>query len=82
VSARYQVSKDGVAVLELVDAPGTLTSTAARPRGTRPVTHPFVTAHALDGFHEDELGRLLRAADSIGGFLSALRSAGYEVHPR
>lgn len=76
---RFIVSRRGRAVLDIVDEPGPLTSTALPPPGFDPPQHPFLSAAARDPEHEHELRDLLLAATSTDDFVDRLRRAGFEV---
>lgn len=75
----WRVYDGDLAILEMSDEPGTLTSTAMPPPGAKPVTHPFLTAAALDAMHEDKLRSLLVASHTMDEFLRALEGAGFRV---
>ena len=75
----WKVFDRDLAILEVSDEPGPVTSTALPPPGARPVLHPFLSAHALDASHEDQLRRLLDGAHDLDGFLRALGDAGFRV---
>ena len=75
----WRVYDGKVAVLEMADAPGPLTSTAPPSPDGKPVMHPFLTASALDAGHEDQLRRLLQDATSADDFVTALERAGLRV---
>lgn len=79
MTQRYEVSKDGGAVLTFTSEPGVIQSTALPVPGARPLRHPFLSARALDARHEHQLGALLRASSSVEDFIQRLRGAGYEV---
>jgi hypothetical protein len=66
-------------VLDIVDEPGPLTSTALLPPGTAPPRHPFLTAAARDADHEHELRELLLDSTSTEDFAQRLRRAGFSV---
>lgn len=79
-AARHWRVYDGdLAILEVSDRPGPITSTAMMPPDATPTAHPFLSASALDAGHEDQLRTLLEAAQDLDGFLRALESAGYRV---
>ena len=78
---RLSVSKAGRIVLDVLDEPGPLTSTALAPPGFEPPQHPFVTASARDPEAEHELREILDASASTDDFIERLRAAGYEVAP-
>ncbi len=69
-----------LAILEMSDQAGVLISTASSP-GSQPVTHPFLTATALDAGHEHQLRTLLVASNNIDELLRALAGAGLRVVP-
>lgn len=79
MTTRYDVSKDGAAVLTFSSEPGIIQSTGLAAPGTQPLRHPFLNARALDARHEHQLGTLLRASSSVEDFIQRLRDAGYEV---
>ena len=81
-AARHVVlRRDGEDVLDLYNEPGVLVSLSAPPPlpGDQPVTHRFASASFLRPEYEGELGELLRGAESLDGFLAAVRERGYEV---
>lgn len=75
---RWCVYAGDLAVLEVVDIPGPITSTAP-PADLVPATHRFLSAAALDAGHEDHLRQLLQTAPDLDGFLRSLAAAGYRV---
>jgi hypothetical protein len=77
----WRVFDGDLAILELSDRPGPILSTAAPPPGGEPVTHPFLSATALDAAHEDRLHQLLTGSHSVDEFIAALQRAGYRVVP-
>lgn len=79
MTMRYDVTKDGSAVLTFSSEPGILQSTGLPAPGAKPPSHPFLTARALDARYEHQLGTLLRASSSVDDFIQRLRGAGYEV---
>ena len=76
---QWRVYDGDVAVLEMADQPGPLTSSALPPPDGKPVMHPFLTASALDAGHEDQLRSLLQDARSADDFVNALQRAGLRV---
>jgi len=67
-------------IMTLVARPGPLTSSAPPPPGPAKLQlHPFLSASAHSGIHEDRLRRLLRASTSLEGYLTALRDAGFRI---
>ncbi|MFP2925286.1 hypothetical protein ACLESO_08720 [Pyxidicoccus sp. 3LG] len=79
MTTRYDVTKDGAAVLTFTSEPGIIQSTGLPAPGAKPPRHPFLNARALDARHEHQLGTLLRASSSVDDFIQRLRGAGYEV---
>ncbi len=75
----WRVYDGELAILEMSDEPGVLMSTAMPPPGAKPVTHPFLSATALDAMHENKLRELLMASSSVDEFLRALEAAGFRV---
>src|SRR5581483_10126435 len=75
--AHYTVYKGSRAVLEIIDRPGPLTSTASRPPNMPAVQHPFLTGSALSAPDENDLSRLLKASTSTADYLKKLEAAGY-----
>ena len=75
----WRVYDGDLAILEVTDEPGPLLSTA--PPSGPPVTHPFLSATALDAGHEDQLRQILLDAKSTDGFIGALQQAGFRVVP-
>ena len=75
----WEVYKGDKMVLKVSNKPGPLTSTAILPPNTEPVTHPFLTAQALDPFEEDNLGKILGESGSFDEFISLLKANGYEL---
>jgi hypothetical protein len=75
----WRVYDGDVAILEIIDEPGILTSTAPPPPDGYRATHPFLTGHALSAAHEDRLRTLLLAANSTDEFVRALEQAGFRV---
>lgn len=75
----WRVFDGDLPILELSDEPGPITSTALPPPGSQPVSHPFLSAAALDAGHEDELRKLLEASHDVDDFVRALAAAGYRV---
>ena len=78
---RLAVFKAGRVVLDVVDEPGPLTSTALTPPGYEPPRHPFLTASARDPDSEHELREILLASASTEDFVARLRASGYQVSP-
>lgn len=79
---RYQVLKNGQLVLEVVDVPGPLVSTAILPPGMQPVQHPFLTATARAAFEESALREILDRSTTFDDFLRRLTEGGYVVRPQ
>ena len=77
--SRYEVSKNGVAVLRFRPRPGVLASTAPSKPGTALAKHPFLDAQALDAVAEDELATLLASVSSSAAFIEALEAHGFDV---
>jgi hypothetical protein len=75
----WRVFDGDLAILEVSDQPGVITSTAMPPPDAKPVMHPFLSASALDASHEDKLRTLLVAATNLDEFLRSLEGAGYRV---
>lgn len=76
---RWTVYDRSQLILEVSDAPGPITSTAAPPPGLKPVMHPFLSAAARSAPHEHRLREILNASQDVEDFLSRLRAAGFEV---
>lgn len=79
---RYQVLKDDMAVLDIVDEPGPLTSVSAPPPppgSPAAQPHAFLSANALVATEEHQLRQLLLASVSTEEYLDRLREAGYVV---
>lgn len=66
-------------VLRIKDMPGRLSSRALPPPGAALVTHPFLTASALDIMEEGSLREILERARSFDEFVVLLKKAGYDV---
>ena len=80
VPAAYDVFDGGTLVLQIVDKPGSLVSTAPPPpTGATEVRHPFLSAVATSPVHEDKLRTLLEGATSTADYLARLRAAGFRV---
>lgn len=78
-SPKYEVRKNGKRVLTFSAEPGTLVSTAARPPGFTPPSHPFVHAQAHDALFEHKLAALLQGAKSVDQFVELLKKDGFDV---
>jgi hypothetical protein len=76
---RFRVLDGATLILELVDQPGPIVSTAHPPPGAPLTQHPFLSASARSPHHEHRLGEILRAASSVDDFLARLRAAGFSV---
>ena len=77
--SRYEVLRQGGRVLTFTAEPGVLLSTAARPPGFAPPSHPFVNAQAHDAAAEHKLAELLTRAKSVEEFVALLEAEGFEV---
>lgn len=73
--AVYQVHQ---LVLQAADEPGFLLSTASPAPGGG-TSHPWINAQAMRAAAENELGTLLRAANSFDEYLHALVVVGFDV---
>ena len=49
------------------------------PPDISPTIHPWLHARAFVAVEEDQLGKLIRAANSFDEFVSLLKEAGYQV---
>jgi hypothetical protein len=76
---RWRVFDGEVAILDVSDRPGPITSTAPPPPNGHLVMHPFLSAAALSAAHEDRLRKLLNASHDLPGFLASLTAAGFRV---
>lgn len=79
---RYEVHKDASPVLSFSAEPGVLLSTAPRPSGFEPPSHPFLNAQAHDARHEHLLARLVGKATTVDEFIALLEKEGFEVSPK
>jgi hypothetical protein len=70
--------KGRILVLSIERGPGPIYSTASPPPTGAPI-HPFLSARAYDPYSEDELGSLLRRAESFDQLIGALLDAGYDM---
>ena len=77
--ATYMVFKGETPVLQVVDKPGIVLSTALPPPGWKPPKHPFLTASASKPSEEHRLKQILDASTSTADFLRKLEEAGYRV---
>ena len=80
--ASYLVFRGDRPVLEVIDRPGPLVSTALLPAGASPTRHPFLSASALAPSEEHELRTILDGSSSTADFLKNLERAGYRVEAR
>ena len=76
---RWRVYHGDLAILQMADEPGRLTSTAPPPPTGHVAMHPWLTASALDAAHEDQLKRLLDSTNNVEDFIRALEAAGFRV---
>lgn len=74
----FRVYRGGDLALTIEDRPGALHSRAA-PAPGGPPRHPFLHGTAYAATLEDELGRLLAAAESFDDYLDRLIAAGYDI---
>lgn len=77
MTRHWRIFDGDVAILDVWDRPGALTSTA--PPMDRPALHPFLSAAALDAAHEHVLRELLLGATTTDEFITALAGAGFRV---
>lgn len=73
---RWRVYDGDVEILEVLNQPGPLVSTASPAAFEH---HPFLSATALEASHEHHLRELLDASTSVDEYLHALTGAGYRV---
>lgn len=76
---RWRVYNGDLAILEMADEPGRLTSTALPAPTGHVAMHPWITASALDAGHEDQLRRILDGANNVDEFIRVLQAAGFRV---
>ena len=76
---KFEVRREGTVVLDVVDTPGPLRSTASPPPGASETKHAFLTATAYEPGAENELRDILLASDSTDSFVARLSQAGFEV---
>lgn len=82
MAKRYRILKGDMAVLDITDEPGPLTSVSAPPPppgSPAAQPHAFLTGNALVATEEHKLRQLLLASDSTDDYLGRLREAGYTV---
>lgn len=78
----YIVYRGSLPVLKIINRPGSLTSTALPAPGTKPASHPFLTASALAAGEEFRLRGILDASANWNDFLKNLRRVGYVIKPQ
>lgn len=75
----YTVFKGDIPVLEIIDRPGKLMSTALPLPRASATKHSFLSVNALSPQDEDKLSKILQESVNTADFIKKLRQSGYIV---